>query len=308
MVERYVDDPYTRFDGMHTRRQGYSREGYTRGSRDRERDMRYMGDRSAYSSRSGSGTRCVTPCARDRSHDHRSDRHSHHSRSGHSRGSKDRYNEYDCPDSHRQSSFPSLSSSRKGDGYYTPSRRSRSGLGGVRDGCDCPSCTPSRRYPHSHSHDISSDRGCFGCHRQDSTSSSGRTRPRTPEDPMCDLPGPTYSSSQSHSQSQSQSKSQSQARNRPLPEPMIRTDSQTHSSDMSSIPSREYVPKARSQPHRSGVLRRADSSTSTDTDAGWHLAGEGAYETSHGRGMGELYESLRRAIGESETGPNHVRM
>jgi len=27
------------------------------------------------------------------------------------------------------------------------------------------------------------------------------------------------------------------------------------------------------------------------------LAGKGAYETSHDRGMGELYESLRRAIG-----------
>ena len=80
----------------------------------------------------------------------------------------------------------------------------------------------------------------------------------------------------------------------------------------SSRPSRVYVGKttnanAKSRPHRSGALRRADSSTSADTDVGWDLAGKGAYETSHGRGMGELYESLRRAIGESGTGPNHVR-
>lgn len=295
LVERYVDDPYTRFDGMQTRRQGYSRDrdGYSRTSR--ERDMRYMGDRSAYSSRSGSGSgsgsgtgsRCITPCARIRSHDHRSDRHSHHSRS--SRNSKDRYDEYDYP--------------RHSDGYFTPSRRSRSGLGGVHvhDKCDCPSYPPSRHshfHSHSHSNDIPLGRGCVGCHRQDSSSSSsGRTRPRTPDDLdlMRHLPGPTYSQS-----------------SRPLPEPMIHSDSQTHSFDISSRASREYAPKRKSQPHRSGVLRRADSSTSTDTDAGWDLAGKGAYETSHGRGMGELYESLRRAIGESDPapapGPNHVRV
>jgi hypothetical protein len=47
-------------------------------------------------------------------------------------------------------------------------------------------------------------------------------------------------------------------------------------------------------------MRRAESTASTITQAGWDLAGKGAYETNHDRGMGELYESLRRAIGESE--------
>ena len=318
MVERYVDDPYTRFDGLHTRRQGFSRDIYSRGSRDRDRErererekeraVRYMGDRSAYSSRSGSGSgsRCITPCARDRSHDTHGSRHSDHSRhshhssrAAHSRGSKGRYDEYDHPPRHSHSNWEK-------EDYYTPSRRSRSGLGGVRDTCDCPPYPPSRHpHPHSHAHTHSHSHSgnCTGCSRQISINSSGRTRPRTPDDPdpnpMRHLPGPTYSSSSSSS--------------RPLPEPMIRSDSQTHSSDMSSRHSRDYLPKSKtnsklhSHPHRTGVLRRADSSTSTDTDAGWDLAGKGAYETSHGRGMGELYESLRRAIGESEPGLNHVR-
>lgn len=53
-------------------------------------------------------------------------------------------------------------------------------------------------------------------------------------------------------------------------------------------------------PKKQNKMRRAESTASTITQAGWDLAGKGAYETSHDRGMGELYESLRRAIGESE--------
>lgn len=260
--ETFYDDPYTRYDP------------YGRGGRhvmdDRRDSYGYKAGRSIMESRSGS--RCLTPM-RERKYDHysarrmedhaRSESRYYHERgsrprSGYeSRGSKDRWeDEYDYR-------HPPVSR----DDYYTPTRRTRSGLGGMdeRD-CDCSSCRASHR-------------GYTECHREGSVSS----RPRTPHsDPMRDLPGPTYS--------------------RPLPEPMIRNHMSSMSGRTARYREEEYMPKGKhcEPPHRSGVLRRADSGTSNATDAGWDLAGKGAYETSHGRGMGELYESLRRAIGESE--------
>lgn len=67
--------------------------------------------------------------------------------------------------------------------------------------------------------------------------------------------------------------------------------------------------KAQAHSPRRGLseLKRADTSMSTASERGWDLAGKGPYETSHGRTMGELYESLRRAIGESEGGMERMR-
>jgi hypothetical protein len=62
----------------------------------------------------------------------------------------------------------------------------------------------------------------------------------------------------------------------------------------------DIIPKKPKKKYAYPSMHRDDSSASTTTVAGWDLAGKGAYETSHDRGMGELYESLRRAIGESE--------
>jgi hypothetical protein len=82
----------------------------------------------------------------------------------------------------------------------------------------------------------------------------------------------------------------------PTYEPMIRTlTSSTDSRGLSTRYGDDVV-----VPKRQNKMRRAESTASTITQAGWDLAGKGAYETSHDRGMGELYESLRRAIGESE--------
>ena len=75
---------------------------------------------------------------------------------------------------------------------------------------------------------------------------------------------------------------------------MIRTlTSSTDSRGLSTRYGDDILPKKQK-------MRRAESTASTVTQAGWDLAGKGAYDTSHDRGMGELYESLRRAIGESE--------
>lgn len=56
----------------------------------------------------------------------------------------------------------------------------------------------------------------------------------------------------------------------------------------------DYAP-----PHQSGVLERAGSTTSTYTDVGWDLGRRrrSAERYEGNEEMGELYESLRRAIG-----------
>jgi len=77
---------------------------------------------------------------------------------------------------------------------------------------------------------------------------------------------------------------------------MIRTQTSSTASRGMSTKYRDDVIVAKKQ----NKMHRAQSSASTITEAGWDLAGKGAYETGHDRGMGELYESLRRAIGESE--------
>jgi hypothetical protein len=82
----------------------------------------------------------------------------------------------------------------------------------------------------------------------------------------------------------------------PTYEPMIRTlTSSTASRGLSTRYGDDAVVSK-----KGNKMKRAESTASTVTQAGWDLAGKGAYETSHDRGMGELYESLRRAIGESE--------
>lgn len=312
LQERYADDAYTRYDrtssfdgrGGDSRKEG----GWRQRLRDQTMDgygYRYdraSGDRSTLSSRTGSGTRCLTP-SRSRGYDAQEnhlyrggsydrpirrsdDPYSRHSRSTHGRGSRahvrrDDEREYGYPHPHPHHRL------RKDD-YYNPSRRSRSGLGGVPldDRCDCSSCLPAAPAPAAHRHGS----GCVDCHRQESTSTRPRTTHtrRTYDD--AELPGPTYSRSSASSAE---------------PEPMIRT--QTSSSSLRSHRRRhEEIDKAYNS-HRAAELRRADTSMTTASEQGWDLAGKGAYETCHGRAMSELYESLRRAIGESEGGMDRVR-
>lgn len=223
--------------------------------------------RSSISSRSA--TRCITPLPmRERDHSYndrytaapmidasRSRRRCDEYKSSRSRYGSKHWDEYD--DRHNTK-----------DDYYSTSRRSRSGLGGIiddRDRCDCP--------PRLHSHLLSAHSSrsrsseCHDCHRPPAQS----TRHSHRHDTYSEMPGPTY-------------------------EPMIRTlTSSTASRGLSTRYGDDVV-----VPKKGNKMKRAESTASTITQAGWDLAGKGAYETSHVRGMGELYESLRRAIGESE--------
>jgi hypothetical protein len=247
----------------------YTREGSFGDRRMRERDMRDDDARSRSSISSRSATRCITPLPmRERDHSYndrytaapmidasRSRRRCDDYKSSRSRYGSKHWDEYD--DRHSTK-----------DDYYSTSRRSRSGLGGIiddRDRCDCP--------PRLHSHLLSAHTSrsrsseCHDCHRPAIQPSRHSHR----HDTYSEMPGPTY-------------------------EPMIRTlTSSTASRGLSTRYGDDVV-----VPKKGGKMKRAESTASTVTQAGWDLAGKGAYETSHDRGMGELYESLRRAIGESE--------
>jgi hypothetical protein len=236
--------------------------------------------RSSMSSRSG--TRCITPMpTRERSYD---DRYTAAPMlDTYASRSKKRYER--SHHSHHWEDYEDRPSTK--EDYYSPTRRSRSGLGGVGDHCDCSS-RRSSPGPHSHSlrsNHSSSSRDCIDCRRpppsrhshskSNHSHSHSHSQSRSSSiDPFADLPGPTYSV--------------------PLHEPIIRTQSSSALARSYRGPGSDSGKKARP------VVRRGESSTSTITEAGWDLAGKGAYETSHDRGMGELYESLRRAIGESE--------
>jgi hypothetical protein len=282
--DRYEEPP------RYQARRGYDQEDDRRSFRGdgrsysdrRMRERQDSRDRSSVSSRSG--TRCITPLpSRERSYD---DRYTaapmldvHASRS------KKRY-EYDSRRSSHSHSrhwedFDDRHSVK--EDYYSPTRRSRSGLGGVGDHCDCSSrlSEPQSQSLRSAHGSNSGSRDCMDCRRppvsRHSHSRSHAQSRSSSIDPFADLPGPTYSV--------------------PLHEPMIRV----HTSSTLSRSYREpdtFGKKAHGKTRP--VVRRGDSSTSTITEAGWDLAGKGAYETSHDKGMGELYESLRRAIGESE--------
>ena len=264
---RYDDPP------RYQRESRYSRDGGSFADRRRERDMRDDDARSRSSISSRSATRCITPLpAREHSYH---DRYTaapmverrrcddYKSRSRYGNGSK-HWDEYDDRHSIK-------------DDYYATTRRSRSGLGGIddRERCDCP--------PRLHSHSLlsahdSRSRDCSDCHRSIPATRHSHSHIRSHHqsrsssiDPFAEMPGPTY-------------------------EPMIRTQTSSTASRGMSTKYRDDVIVAKKQ----NKMHRAQSSASTITEAGWDLAGKGAYETGHDRGMGELYESLRRAIGESE--------
>ena len=151
--------------------------------------------------------------------------------------------------------------------YYATSRRSASGLGGEVDGSD--------RYCDYHTKRPPVESRCTTCVREASQGSIYNPHPPPPPPP----PPPTLTRS---------------THTRPLPEPMIRT----HTSDWENEPT--YLEKGKSgsslKPHESGVLQRDPSGQSMDSEEDWELAGEGRYEDKE-RGMGELYDCLRRAIG-----------
>ena len=165
--------------------------------------------------------------------------------------------------------------------YYATSRRSSSSLGGTRTVDSCP-CAYHDRQAWSQPR----EKLFVDCVREGSIEGSIYN----PHPPVCSSRHP---SSLSHSWPA-----------RPLPEPMIRTSSTytetiDHRRERGGYWEREQC----APPHMSGVLERAGSSASTDMDADWEA------ERRHGRGsvggrvgegereMGELYESLRRAIG-----------
>jgi len=244
----------------------YSREGSLADSRLRDRDMRDDDARSRSSISSRSATRCITPLPMresSRSHGY-NDRYTAAPMIDSSR-SRRRYDEYKSNRSRYGSKhWDEYDDCRDKDDYYSTSRRSRSGLGGIvddRERCDCP----PRLHSHVLTHSSRSRSGeCHDCHRPSRNSQRSQGL-----GPFPNLPGPTY-------------------------EPMIRTlTSSTDSRGLSTRYGDDILPKKQK-------MRRAESTASTVTQAGWDLAGKGAYETSHDRGMGELYESLRRAIGESE--------
>jgi hypothetical protein len=267
---RYDEPPrYSRGEGR------YSREGSFMDRRMRDRDTRDDDARSRSSISSRSATRCITPLPmREREHSHTyNDRYTAAPMIDSSR-SRRRYDDYKPSKSRYGSKHWDEYEDRRStkDDYYSTSRRSRSGLGGIvdeRDRCDCP----PRLHSHILSHSSRShSRDCSDCHRPSPLPIPSRHSHRSHDrDPFSEMAGPTY-------------------------EPMIRTlTSSTDSRGLSTRYGDDVV-----VPKRQNKMRRAESTASTITQAGWDLAGKGAYETSHDRGMGELYESLRRAIGESE--------
>ncbi|OCF60334.1 hypothetical protein L486_03016 [Kwoniella mangroviensis CBS 10435] len=179
--------------------------------------------------------------------------------------------------------------SGRSQGYYSTNRRSSGGIGGIYD----------REYPYEQTS------------RTYGKSSSGRPS-IAPRESYCaplsnpyDPPTPTKRTS------------------RPLPEPIIR--SSTNSSTRSNMYDHHHqeevmMPRQKTLPHLSGGLRddrdpssyvgdggrrasrgRGESGRErelvSDAEAGWEmdLANQGRYVTGE-EGMGELYESLRRAI------------
>ncbi|WVQ94779.1 hypothetical protein IAU59_001861 [Kwoniella sp. CBS 9459] len=234
-------------------------------------------------------------------------------RSGHS------HRHHSHSSSRREGPFDDrYSSSLNPRDYYATSRRSSSGIGGVYDsynalerqgGCDC---THSRSHSHSHSNSHTSSRQPIhvSSHatRSSRSSSTRETVVRRPSPVQNDSFGPL---SNPHDAVQSRSNGR-----RPLPEPIIR--SSTLTSRGSSIDPFGDMAHQKTLPHVTGGLRdeqhpvrirhgshhangeyRRRGGHETPTEAGWEmdlpLAGEGAYRTGD-EGMGELYESLRRAI------------
>ncbi|WVQ64125.1 uncharacterized protein L199_002285 [Kwoniella botswanensis] len=174
-------------------------------------------------------------------------------------------------------------------GYYSTNRRSSGGIGGIYD----------REYPYEQS---SSSYGKSSCGRPSIAPRESYCAPLSnPYDP----PTPTKRTS------------------RPLPEPIIRSSTNSFArSNMYDHHLQEEVmmPRQKTLPHLSGGLRddrdlpsnvgggggrerrgRGESGRErefeSDTEAGWEmdLANQGRYFTGE-EGMGELYESLRRAI------------
>jgi len=191
---------------------------------------------------------------------------------------------------------------RQNGGYYGTSRRSSSSLGGD-EGCTCSHRERERGLGFERQSKYREERG-YECTRDPSVEGS-IYNPHPPRSLTTHLS--SHSNYHSHSHSHGHEQSHEPTRySRPLPEPMIRTstryttESGTH--EWAGGPAIGMGMGKCAPPHKSGVLDRESSSSSTDTDAGGLRYGRGR---SNGRGrvgeqdeeMGELYESLRRAIG-----------
>ncbi|OCF44461.1 hypothetical protein I317_01722 [Kwoniella heveanensis CBS 569] len=234
---------------------------------------------------------------------------------------------------HRQYSHASLQRDRPFDDrcnssnprdYYSTSRRSSSGIGGVYDnyndlerqgGCDCSHWHSRSTHLHSHSSSRQSSRSDPHPSRGSRSSTAREPDIRRPSAVQNDSFGP-LSNPHDHGSMHFQASSNGR---RPLPQPIIR--SSTLTSRGSSLDPFADMPRQKTLPHVTGGLRdEHDDSVrirgerhhhssgveytrrdghETPTEAGWDmdlpLAGEGAYRTGD-EGMGELYESLRRAI------------
>ena len=267
VTERIGERVIPPMDGNHYQDRG---DRTSRNLRDGFHDGGFRGDRCMSEMSSRSGTRCLTPIReRERFTSIPTIDYGRHGRYG-DRGSRcslysDSYHGHEP---------------RKSWDYYTSSRRSSSSLGGVDEGFG--PCA----Y-HDRSSREKKDRGCIDCVRE--ISHEGSIYNPHPARPM------RQASSHSHSHTRPLP---------PLPEPMIRSSSsstfQEQEQEWMATKKFGYLP-----PHKSGVLQRASSNASTDTNPAWKRdmrvgtgggAGYGRYEDGE-KGMGELYESLIRAIG-----------
>ncbi|WVW79111.1 hypothetical protein I302_101076 [Kwoniella bestiolae CBS 10118] len=188
-------------------------------------------------------------------------------------------------------------------GYYSTSRRSSGGIGGVYDrGYSYDKSSRSLQDPFEDTRNRPSST------RELYSSSHSSRRPSMPQKESYCAP-----LSNPYDPQPSLSSALASHIRRPLPEPIIR--SSTNSSTRSGAHSEGVLmPRQKTLPHLSGGLRdehddryqypkiRGDGRRAgrerefeSDTEAGWELAGEGRYTTGE-EGMGELYENLRRAI------------
>ncbi|WVF67183.1 hypothetical protein IAT40_001930 [Kwoniella sp. CBS 6097] len=332
-VRQRNDNPYKGYVDPEVPAFGYrgreaSNDGYSsKSSRERENSRHYENRLSQRSERFTAIPEVNYDRRRDRGSDRDRDRVRTQNHERPRSGQKHRHHSH--ASSRREGPFDDRYSSNPRN-YYSTSRRSSSGIGGVYDGyndlerqsgCDCThSSSHSHSRLHSHLRSHQSSRQTSHSEARPSRGSRSSTGPesdfRRPSAVQKDSFGPL---SNPHDGFHSQAGPNGR---RPLPRPIIR--SSTLTSRGSSIDPFGDMPRQKTLPHVTGGLRddhhhhhhhpdpvhirderhhaneyRRRDGHETPTEAGWDmdlpLAGEGAYKTGD-EGMGELYESLRRAI------------
>jgi len=282
--------------GSRSRSREGSRDRYERESR---RGSRGYDMECTRSSASGPGSRCLTP-VRERDVFTRVP--------SFDRRERDRRSDYDRGRLHDRGY--DLDRRRERERYYSTSRRTSSSIGGMSE-CSC------RDYPHAHSqgHRRSERERGFGHEsnlsgkrpswsRMSSAESDHSSRlivnphPHTPMGPHGHPLSLSPRMSQSRSRSSRSSRSDSTfasplevyRAHRPLPSVKVKGSQFAWEGD-------------RGMPHRTGVLERGDSRTSSEGGVAWgKQKGEAAGRMEQMSEMEGLYESLRLAIGSPAPG------